>query len=101
MIGIEIAVTMIPELIKKFKELLEDPDTYARMDALRQLVEKLTGKELSKLAFVEFLEGATQGEAYTGKWELLDEETQTRRMRWPGGWVLHIQGANPIFIPDK
>jgi hypothetical protein len=97
---IEIATSMIPKLIGAFKDLLEDPDTYKKAESFRKIFEQLTGREIKQSVFLEFLEEATQGEAYTGEWELLDEETQTRRMRWAGGWVLHIKGSNPIFIPD-
>ena len=91
---------MIMTAAKKLVGVVEDPDTYKRLDGIRQFVCKVTGKEIDKAAFLELLETTTQGESYTGVWETLDGGS--RRMRFEGGWVFQAQeGTNPIFVPDK
>jgi len=97
---IQIAAAMIPELVKLFKSVVEDPETYKKIEGLRQILEKLTGKEIDKNGFVTLLEGVTQGEPFTGKWKVLDDG-ETRRMRVDDGYIYDIGRGNSIFVRDK
>jgi len=96
---IQVAMTMIPELVKLITSVVEDPDTYKKLEALRQMLEKLTGKEIDKNGLITLLEGVTQGEEYTGKWERLT--TETRRLRVANGYIYDMGRGNPIYVQDK
>jgi hypothetical protein len=91
-------VKLLPELIEKLKAVVEDPDTYARLEGMRVILEKVTGKEIPKNALVELLEEATQEEAYSGKWEQVDETT--RRLRVDGAWIYDIGRGNGLVVRD-
>ena len=99
----DIAVSAIPKLIGAFKDLLEDPDTYKKAESLRKLFEQLTGREIDQSAFLAFLEEATQGEPYSGKWEPIDPddpENSGRRLRVNGGYYYDIGRGNLAFNKD-
>ena len=99
---IQIAAAMIPEVVKMLRDLIADPDTYRKIEGVRLLLEKLTGNEIDKNGLVTLLEGVTQGEPYTGKWELIEDGTGTcRRLRVDGGWLYDIGRGNGVFIQDK
>jgi hypothetical protein len=94
----------VKELASVLADVVEDPDTYKKLDALRQFIEKVTGKEIEPNAFVALLETTTQGEPYTGKWEHIDCSSvrgDSRRLRVAGGYLYHVVGSNPVFVPDK
>ena len=105
MIPIAAAATIAPAIAQMAKILtgaIEDGDNYKRLDAVRGFVEKVTGKEIPKGAFIAFLEEATQGEPYTGKWVLLDPEFPEagQRLRVEAGWIYDIGRGNPLFVKD-
>jgi hypothetical protein len=92
----------LPELIKILTGIVENPDTYKKLEALRQLLEKLTGKEINQNEMIKFLEGATQGEPFTGKWEgpgSEDKEPATR-FRIDGGWCYDPGRGNCFAVKD-
>jgi hypothetical protein len=93
------AIKILPELIKILTNIVEDPDTYERLEGIRQIISKLTGKEIDKNGLVDLLEGITQGEPYTGKWEELDGGT--RRLRIGKGWIYDIGRGDPVVVYDK
>lgn len=99
-----LGASAIKEAVGLLADVVEDPDTYKRIDGLRSFIAKVTGVEIDQNGFVALLEGVTQGEVYTGKWEVLDEESGARRMRWRDnpGWIFQAgHGTNPIFVSDK
>lgn len=93
----------IKDLLGLLKGAIEDPDTYKRLDGLRQLLCEITGREIDKNGFVALLEGVTQGECYTGQWEPLndDEHDSSRRLRVQGGWIFDIGRGNGILVQDR
>jgi hypothetical protein len=95
---IQVAASMVPELLKLFKEVLEDPDTYKKIEGLRQVLEKLTGQEIDKNGLVELLEGVTQGAPFTGEWE--GAQPGVRRVRVDGGYIYDIGRGNGVFVSD-
>ena len=99
MIPISLAGALAKELIGLLGSVIESPDTYKRIDGLRQIVEKVTGKQIDQAGFLTFLEETTQGAAYTGEWEQINDST--RRLRVEGGYIFDIGRANPIFVRDK
>jgi len=104
MMQFAIGASLAKELVGLMGSLIESPDTYKRLDGLRSIVEKVTGKAIDKAKFLEFLEVATQGEAYTGKWEKLplDDDRDTGwRLRVEDGYIYDIGRGNPIFVRDK
>lgn len=97
---IQLAVTALPEVLKLIKQAIEDPATYEHLEAIRQVLEKITGKEIDKNGLVALLEGVTQGQPFTGEWEANDNEG-VRRARVDGGWIYDIGRGNGIFVSDK
>ena len=93
-----IAMSMLPELIKIVESVVKDPDTYKKLEAIRQFLCKVTGKEIPTNAVAEFLEVATQGEPFTGEWEPL--QTSGHRMRVAGGYLYDIGRGNAVFVAD-
>jgi len=101
----------IKELAGLLVSALEDPDTYKRIEGLRVMLSKIVGHEIDKAGFVELLEQVTQGDAYTGKWELLDKHDpqycdgghrdHTRRLRVDGAWIYDIGRGNGLVVHDK
>lgn len=98
-----LGASAVKELIGLLGNAIEDPDTYKKLEGFRQLLCKVTGKEIDKNGFVALLEGVTQGEAYTGKWEICDPggDDPARRMRVEGGYIFDIGRGNPILVEDK
>jgi hypothetical protein len=96
---IEVAITVLPELIKALTNVVEDPDTYKKLEGVRQILSKLTGKEIDENGLVKLLEGVTQGDPYTGEWEEIGGET--RRLRVEGGWIYDIGRGNAVVVRDK
>jgi hypothetical protein len=102
MIPVAIGASLAKELVGLVGSLIESPDTYKRLDGLRQIVEKVTGKEIDSLKFLTFLEVATQGEPITGKWEQCSAEAEfPRRLRVDKAWIYDIGRGNPVVIDDK
>lgn len=91
-------IEMLPKLIEILKGVVEDPDTYKKIEGARQILEKLTGKKIDRIGLVALVEGVTQGAPYTGKWEEISEESW--RLRTDNGWIYHVQGSNLLFVPD-
>ncbi len=82
-----------------FANAIEDPDTYKRIEAVRQFVSQVTGVEIDKGAFITLLETTTQGESYTGDWEQIDDDT--RRLRVANGYIYDsVSAHNIIFVAD-
>lgn len=97
-----LGASAVKELIGLLGNAIEDPDTYKKLEGFRQLLCKVTGKEIDKNGFVALLEGVTQGEPYTGKWENIDDEDGARRLRVQGGYIYQVEaGTNPILVEDK
>lgn len=101
-----IGVSALKELAEVLGDAIEDPDTYKKIEGLRQFLGKLTGKEIDKNGLVALLEETTQGEPYTGQWEYLGknsahENCDTRRLRVAGAWIYDIGRGNPILVHDK
>ncbi len=88
----------LKELIGILADVVQDPETYKKIEGVRQLLCKLTGKEIDKNALVALLEETTQGEPYTGDWE--DIDGGSRRLRVAGGYIYEVQ-AVPIFVPGE
>ena len=94
-----VGASALKELVGILADLIEDPDTYKKIEGVRQLLCKLTGKEIDKNALVALLEETTQGEPYTGEWE--DIDGVSRRLRVAGGYIYEVgSSSNPIFVPD-
>lgn len=93
--------TALKELIGILTDVIEDPNTYAKIDGLRQIISKVVGKEVDKNGLIALLEETTQGEAYTGKWEPIGGDG-ARRLRVAQGYIYHVAaGTNPILVRDK
>lgn len=87
------------ELLGLLKDVIDDPDTYKKLDGLRQLIEKITGKKIEKAGLVALLEENVCGEPFTGEWQGLAGDA--KRMRFEGGWVVQVEpGTNPLWVPD-
>ena len=94
------------ELVGLLADVIEDPDTYKKIEGFRAMLSTLTGREIDKAGFIALLEGVTQGEPYTGKWEDCDpnnfeDHPHARRLRVAGGWIYDCGRGNPLFVPDK
>ena len=103
MMQIALGASVAKELLGLLGSVIESPDTYKRLDGLRSIVGKVTGKEIDKGAFLAMLEMSTQGEPYTGKWEAIDPDTvgSGSRLRVEGGYIYDRNRGNPIFVADK
>jgi hypothetical protein len=98
---LNVAASLLPELLKAFKDVLEDPETYKKIEGLRQILEKLTGKEIDQNDLVGLLEGVTQGAPFTGEWEEpTSDDATVRRVRVDGGWIYDIGRGNGILVAD-
>lgn len=97
---LQLVVGMIPEVANLIKDAIRDPETYEQVEMIRQLIEKLTGKEIPKNGLVALLEATTQGEPFTGKWEG-EEEVTIKRARIDGGWMYDPGRGNCITEMDK
>jgi len=109
MMQFAIGASLAKELVGILGSVIESPDTYKRLDGLRSLIEKVTGKTIDKAGFLAFMEETTQGEAYTGQWETIapvgsrlevDEEAG-RRLRVDGAWIYDIGRGNGLVVHDK
>jgi hypothetical protein len=100
---LQLVAGAVPEVIKLIKDAATNPETYEALEALRQMIEKLTGREIDKNGFVALMEGVTQGEPYTGRWEEIDPDDHEsgRRLRVNGGYFYDIGRGNLAFNPDK
>lgn len=102
-----VGASALKELIGLLGNAIEDPETYQKIEGLRQFICKVTGKEIDKNGFVALLEGVTQGEPYTGKWENINDDATPydpagRRLRVQGGYIYQVEpGTNPILVEDK
>ncbi len=90
-------IDAIKGLVGALTEVLEDPDTYKKLAALRNFLSEVTGKEIPEGAFLKLLEESTQGEGYDGEWEVIDDNSS--RLRVAGGFIYVIY-ARPIFVAD-
>jgi hypothetical protein len=89
----------VKELASILADVVEDPDTYKKLEALRTFIEKVTGKQIDQSAFVALLETTTQGEPYTGEWERINEWSS--RLRVANGHLYYVDKQRPVFVPDK
>lgn len=106
MIQFATGVGIAKELAGLLVCVVEDPDTYKKIEGLRVMLSKLTGHEIDKAGLIALLEGVTQGEAYTGKWEDCDPDNfedhpHAKRLRVAGGWIYDCGRGNPLFVADK
>lgn len=97
---------LVKELAGVLGNVVEDPDTYKKIEGLRVFIEKVTGKKINQNAFVALLESTTQGEPYTGKWESIGDsgtvrgQARERRLRVGSGFIYDIGRGNAVFVPD-
>jgi len=89
---------VLKELVGLVGDILEDPDTYKKVEGLRQFLCKITGKEIDQNGLVALLELSTQGEPYTGKWEVIDNDSC--RLRVAGGYLYSVNETRPVFVSD-
>ena len=107
MIQFASVAAILPELVGILSDVVNSPETYEKLEGIRQLLCNLTGKEIDKAGLVALLEEVTQGEAYTGKWEVCDpneggvDYVFTRRLRVAGGWIYDVGRGDPILVHDK
>ena len=114
MFQVAVGVSALKELVGIVTDLVESKETYDRLEGLRTLLCKLTGKDVPKAGLIALLEEATQGEAYSGVWERVGpkptptgneeqdavDDCRGRRLRVDGGWIYDIGRGNGIFVPD-
>ncbi len=93
---------IVKEVATTLVKALEDPDTYKRLEGLRLFVSRVTGREIEKAAFIDLFETATQGDAYTGKWEPInpDRPQDGKRLRVEKGWIFDIGRGNALLVRD-
>jgi hypothetical protein len=96
----------VKELAGLLGDVIEDPDTYKRIEGLRTFISKIVGHEIDKNGFLALLEQTTQGDPYTGKWENINDdapegEPAGRRLRVEDGYIYDIGRGNAIFVRDK
>ena len=101
----------LKELVGLLGDVIEDPDTYKKIEGLRLMLCKLTGVDVDKNGLVALLEESTQGEAYTGKWEQVTHEDdlcgapKAFRLRVPRGYMISLRvgesaWTRPVFYSD-
>lgn len=91
----------LKELIGILADVVEDPDTYKKIEGVRKLLCELTGKEIDSNGLIALLEETTQGEAYTGEWEKMAIDDEARRLRVAGGYIYEVRStSNAIFVSD-
>ena len=103
MIQFAAVASLLPELVGLLSDVVKSPETYEKLEAVRQLLSKLTGQEIDRNGLVGLLEGVTQGEPYTGVWVECNDDPNdpTRMMRFGGGWLVDIGRGNPVLIRDE
>lgn len=99
MIQFALGASAIKEAGGLLSIIVDSPETYKKIEGLRQFIEKVTGKSIDKNGLVALLEENVCGEPFTGKWETFGGET-ARRLRVDGGFIYDIGHGNPIHVPD-
>jgi hypothetical protein len=95
----------LAELAEAVTTVIEDPNTYKRLESARLALEELLGHDVEANKFLKFLELATQGEPETGEWEELGDTpvfgTKTQRLRVEKGWLYWREDCpNMILVKD-
>lgn len=100
MIPFTAGIAVVKELAGVLVEVVEDGDTYRKLDAVRAFLSEATGIEIDKAGFLALLEETTQGAPYTGKWEMIGEGPE-RRLRVDGAYIYDFGRGNCIPISDQ
>lgn len=100
MIQFALGASAIKEAGGLLSIIVDSPETYKKIEGLRQFIEKVTGKSIDKNGLVALLEENVCGEPFTGEWELFPSDPHSRRLRVDGGFIYDIGHGNPIHVPD-